>query len=88
LASELTPIALNATFVGTGNVFPQTYRSVGKSPSYSYRSTYTGRSREATVSSLKFTVDGDSIPIPSNVDSTWAQIYKSTSGWFAIERNN
>jgi hypothetical protein len=83
---ERAEVTLQATFVGTGNAYTSTYRSSNRFPNGFSRSKYSGRTRDATVSVIAFTVDGTPIAIPSDAEM-YASIYTTTSGDLYIYRN-
>jgi hypothetical protein len=86
LSFDLVEVDLQAKFVGTGIAYKSSSHSNSRGPYGSFRSKYTGTSRDATVSAFSLTVDDTPIPIPSNAEK-YASIYTSTSGDFSVDRN-
>ena len=86
LSFDLVEVDLKAKLVGTGIASTSSFQSNSRGPYGSFRSKYTGTSRDATVSAFSLTVDDIPIPIPSNAEK-YASIYTSTSGDFLVDRN-
>jgi hypothetical protein len=86
---EKVKVTLQATFVGTGGTYTSKSTYSDRHPDGSfYRSKSSRRSRDATVSPIAFTVDGNGTPIdiPSDAEK-YASIYTSTDGSISVYRN-